>query len=164
TIYAVRRVLLLTIFIVGAGIMLTQLDLFSAIGISLLASAGVLTVILGIAAQPVLGNILSSLQIVLTKPINIGDAVEYEGRWAYVEAIFYTFVRLRTWDHRRLIVLVQYFLSRPFENYSTIERKMTWCFRLTLDPRADVEELRETDVEIARADDEAIDHEILKVL
>ena len=164
TIYAIRRMLLLVAFVIGLGVVLTQLDVFSAIGISLLASAGVLTVILGIAAQPVLGNILASLQIALAKPIRIGDSVEYEGRWAYVEAIFFTHVRLRTWDERRMIVPVQYFLSYPFENYSIVDKKMTRVFVLTLDPRVDVQELREAYLEIARADDEVMDKELLKVL
>lgn len=164
TIYAVRRILLLAAFVVGLGVVLTQLQAFEAVGISLLASAGVLTVILGIAAQPILGNILSSLQIALAKPIRIGDAVEYEGRWAYVEAIFYTFVRLRTWDDRRLVVPVQYFTSHPFENYSMVERKMTRVFLLTLDPCADVDELRRAYLGIARADEDVLEKEPLKVL
>lgn len=164
TVYAVRRIVLLVAFVVGIGIVLTQLDVFSAIGVSLLASAGVLTVILGIAAQPVLGNILSSLQIALAKPIRIGDSVEYEGRWAYVEAIFYTFVRLRTWDERRLIVPVQYFTSKPFENYSMVDKKMTRVFLLTLDPRADVSELRDAYLKIAKADEDVMQDEMLKVL
>ena len=164
TIYAVRRVVLLIAFVAGLGFVLTQLDLFGSLGLSLLASAGVLTVILGVAARPVLGNILASLQIALTQPIRIGDAVEYEGNWAYVEAIFYTFVRLRTWDDRRLVVPVQYFISKPFENWSVVEKKMTRVFLLVLDPRADVEELRQAYLEIARADEDVMADEMLKVL
>jgi small-conductance mechanosensitive channel len=164
SIYAARRVLLLIAFLAGLGFVLAQLELFGSLGVSLLASAGVLTVILGIAARPVLGNILASLQIALTQPIRIGDAVQYEGNWAYVEAIFYTFVRLRTWDDRRLVVPVQYFISKPFENWSVVEKKMTRVFVLTLDPRADVEELRRAYLGIARADDDVMPDEMLKVL
>ncbi len=157
SIYAVRRIVLLLAFLAGLGFVLTQLDLFGSLGLSLLASAGVLTVILGVAAQPVLGNIIASLQIALTQPIRIGDAVEYEGNWAYVEAIFYTFVRLRTWDDRRLMVPVQYFVSKPFENWSVVDKKMTRVFLLTLDPRADIEALRQAYLEIARADEDVMD-------
>src|SRR5690625_2399858 len=164
TIYAVRRILLLVIMIIGIGALLTQLDVFSTFGISLLASAGVLTVIFGIAAQPLLGNVLASMQISFGKLIRIGDAVEYEGRWAYVEAIFYTHVRLRTWDERRLMVPVQYFLSHPFENYSIVDRKMTWAFTLVFDPCVDIEKVREHYLEIARADEDVIDQDILRVL
>lgn len=164
TIYAIRRILLLVILIIGIGALLTQLDVFSTFGISLLASAGVLTVIFGIAAQPVLGNLLASMQISFAKPIRIGDAVEYEGRWAYVEAIFYTHVRLRTWDERRLMVPVQYFLSHPFENYSIVDRKMTWAFTLVFDPCVDIRKVRDHYLEIARADEDVIDQDILRVL
>jgi small-conductance mechanosensitive channel len=164
SIYAARRIVLLIAFVAALGFVLTQLDLFGSLGLSLLASAGVLTVILGVAAQPVLGNIIASLQIALSQPIRIGDAVEYEGNWAYVEAIFYTFVRLRTWDDRRLVVPVQYFISKPFENWSVVEKKMTRVFLLVLDPRADVEELRQAYMEIARADEDVMEDEMLKVL
>lgn len=164
TIYAVRRILLLVIMIIGIGALLTQLDVFSTFGISLLASAGVLTVIFGIAAQPLIGNLLASMQISFAKPIRIGDAVEYDGRWAYVEGIFYTHVRLRSWDERRLMVPVQYFLSRPFENYSIIDRKMTWAFTLTFDPSVDIQRVRDRYLEIAREDGDVIDHDILRML
>jgi small-conductance mechanosensitive channel len=164
SIYAARRIVLLIAFAAGLGFVLMHLDLFGSLGLSLLASAGVLTVILGVAAQPVLGNIIASLQIALTQPIRIGDAVEYEGNWAYVEAIFYTFVRLRTWDDRRLVVPVQYFISKPFENWSVVDKKMTRVFLLTLDPRADVEELRQAYLEIARADEDVMENEMLKVV
>jgi small-conductance mechanosensitive channel len=164
SIYAARRTVLLVTFLAGLGFVLMQLDIFGSLGISLLASAGVLTVILGIAAQPVLGNLIASLQIAMTQSIRIGDAVQYEGNWAYVESIFYTFVRLRTWDDRRLIVPVQYFISKPFENWSVVEKKMTRVFLLTLDPLADVEALRQAYLEIARADGDVMADEMLKVL
>ncbi len=164
SIYAARRTVLLLAFLLGLGFVLMQLDVFGSLGVSLLASAGVLTVVLGVAAQPVLGNLIASLQIAISQPIRIGDAVQYEGNWAYVEAIFYTFVRLRTWDDRRLIVPVQYFISKPFENWSTVEKKMTRVFLLVLDPRTDVEELRQAYLEIARADEDVMADEMLKVL
>ncbi len=164
TIYAVRRIVLLLAFVIGLGVVLMQLQFFQAIGVSLLASAGVLTVILGIAAQPILGNILSSLQIALAKPIRIGDSVDYEGRWAYVESIFFTYVCLRTWDERRMVVPVQYFISHPFENYSIVDKKMTRVFVLTLDPRTHIDALRDAYLEIARADEDVIQDEMLKVL
>ena len=148
----------------GAGVVLSQLHLFETLGLSLLASAGVLTVILGIAGQTVLGNILASLQIALAKPIRIGDSVHYEGDWAYVEAIFYTFVRLRTWDDRRLIVPVQYFVSNPFENWSMQDAKMTRTFTLVLDHSAEVQPLRDAFLGFAEEDEDVIEQEESKVL
>ncbi len=164
SIYAVRRLVVLITVAVGVGLVLAQLNLFATLGLSLLASAGVLTVILGIAGQTVLGNILASLQIALAKPVRIGDSVMYEGDWAYVEAIFYTFIRLRTWDERRLIVPVKYFVSHPFENWSMQDASMVRTFTLVLDHMADVDVLRETFRKIAEADEHVIEPEELKVL
>ncbi len=164
TIYAARRIVVLIAFVCGLGIVLSQFPMFESVGISLLASAGVLTVVLGIAGQTVLGNILSSLQIAIAKPIRIGDSVLYEGHWAYVESIFYTFVRLRTWDERRLIVPVRYFASHPFENWSMKDAKMVRSFSLHLDHDADVEALRERFRELAEADEDVMPDELLKVM
>ncbi len=164
SIYAFRRLVLLAAVIVAASVVLSELNLFESFGTSLLASAGVLTVILGIAGQTVLGNILASLQIAFAKPIRIGDSVLYEGHWAYVEAIYYTHVRLQTWDGRRLIVPVKYFISHPFENWSVVDAKMTWTFTLTLDPIADVEAVRDVFLDIASKDGDVMQDELLKVL
>ncbi len=164
SIYAVRRIVLLITVAIGIGLVLSELNLFASLGLSLLASAGVLTVILGIAGQTVLGNILASLQIALAKPVRIGDAVLYEGNWAYVEAIFYTYLRLRTWDERRLIVPVKYFISHPFENWSMQDARMVRTFTLRLDHVADVDVLRDKFDEIARADEDVTEPGQIKTL
>jgi len=142
SIYALRRLIVLIMVGLAAIVVLAELNLFESIGLTLLASAGVLTVLLGIAGQAVLGNILASLQIAFAKPVRIGDSVLFEGDWAYVESIFYTFLRLRTWDHRRIVVPVTYFVSKPFENWSVAEARMMKVIELWLDHRADVAELR----------------------
>ncbi|WP_051242664.1 mechanosensitive ion channel family protein [Stappia stellulata] len=152
SIYALRRLILLVMVTIAALLVLDRLNLFDNIGMTLLASAGVLTVVFGIAGQAVLGNILASLQIALAKPVRIGDAILYEGKWAYVEAIFYTFLRLRTWDHRRIVVPVTYFIARPFENWSVSEARMIWVIDLWLDPRADVDVLRSKFGELLQED------------
>ena len=162
--YAARRIAVFIAVIVGLGVILIQTNIFSALGISILASAGVLSIIIGLAAQTVLGNILSSLQIAIAKPINIGDSVNYEGDWAYVEAINYTFVELRTWDLRRLIVPVKYFVSNPFENWSKTEPRMVKPVVLRLDHDADVDALRKHWAEIARADEDVDGEDWIKTL
>lgn len=164
SIYALRRVITLLAFLFGAGLIFWEIGIFRNVGISLLASAGVATVVLGIAAQTVLGNILASLQIALAKPIRIGDSVHYEGEWAYVESIFYTYVRLRTWDDRRLLVPVKYFISHPFENWSMIDAKMTRTFYITVDHMADTDALRAQFKEIASADADVINEDDIKML
>lgn len=157
SIYALRRLIVLLMVGLAAIIVLARLNLFDSIGMTLLASAGVLTVILGIAGQAVLGNIIASLQIAFAKPVRIGDAVLFEGEWAYVEAIFYTFLRLRTWDKRRIVVPVTYFVSKPFENWSVTEARMMQVIDLWLDPRADVAALRATFEEMLEEDPDVED-------
>lgn len=161
SIFALRRIIVL--FMVGFAIIyvLLRLNLFESIGMTLLASAGVLTVLLGIAGQAILGNILASLQIALAKPVRIGDSILFEGNWAYVESIYYTFIRLRTWDERRIVVPVRYFVAQPFENWSVKDARIYSTIRLVLDHSADIEELRAKFVEFANERDGVIDHDKL---
>jgi len=163
SISAARRLVTLIAFLFVSGVLLWELDAFGDLGLSFLASAGVLTVILGVAAQTMLGNILASLQIAIAKPIRIGDSVNYEGEWCYVESIFYTFVRLRVWDDRRLIVPVQHFVSKPFENWSMTNAKLTETFTLALDHDADPDALREAFIDIANNDEDAMQGEMLQL-
>lgn len=137
-----RRIIILVALLVGAAVVVAQLNLSQSLGISLLASAGVVTLILGFAAQTVLGNILASIQIAIAKPIRIGDAVVYEGEWGYIEEINFTYVLIRTWDYRRLIVPVRTFVSDPIENWSMRDAGMIAPIELKLDPTADIESLR----------------------
>ncbi|MFD0860425.1 mechanosensitive ion channel family protein [Roseovarius aquimarinus] len=161
SIYAIRRVIVLLMVGIAVIVVLSRLNLFDSLGMSLLASAGVLTVLLGIAGQAVLGNIMASLQIALAKPIRIGDSILFEGNWAYVESIFYTFLRLRTWDERRIIVPVKYFVSQPFENWSVKDARILKTITIFLDHRADMEILREVFFDIAREDEGVIEHDQL---
>ena len=163
-IYAARRIILLLVGLIGVGIILVETDIFQALGISILATAGVASLILGLAAQEMLGDIISSLQIAIAKPVHIGDSVHYEGDWAYVEAVHYTFVVLRTWDLRRLIVPVKYFVSHPFENWSKKDPRMVRMVSLVLDHTADVDELREHWARIAKADEDVDGEDWIKTL
>lgn len=162
-IYAARRYVLLVAVLVTLLLFLMQLNLFDSIGMSLLASAGVATVLLGIAGQTVLGNLLASLQIAIAKPIRIGDAVLYEGKWCYVEAIYYTFISLRAWDSRRLIVPVKYFISQPFENWTMTDAKTTRTFSMDLDLSADPAVLRQVFEEIVQDEEHLLPDEMLLV-
>lgn len=161
SIYALRRIVVLVMVTVAIIVVLARLNLFESLGMTLLASAGVVTVLLGIAGQAVLGNIMASLQIALAKPVRIGDSVMFEGHWAYVESIYYTFLRLRTWDERRIIVPVKHFVSQPFENWSVKDARVMKTIILFLDHRADVAMLRDVFIEIAKRDDGVVDHDTL---
>ena len=88
------------------------------IGASLLASAGIAGLVLGIAAKPILGNLLAGLQIALSQPVRIDDVVIVEGEWGRIEEIGRTYVVVAIWDQRRLIVPLQYFIEKPFQNWT----------------------------------------------
>lgn len=148
-----RRVALLIAFMFGAGVLLAHLQIYQTIGLSLLASAGVLSLIFGFAGQTVLGNILASLQIAISKPVRIGDSIYYEGQWGNVEEINYTYVLIRIWDDRRLIVPVQYFVRNPFENWSIKTSHILGTVDIKLDHRTDVEVLRKKFTEVVKGDD-----------
>ncbi|MGO1535061.1 MAG: mechanosensitive ion channel family protein [Halomonas sp.] len=158
SLYALRRLIIL-IAVTGVSIyILGQVQLFESLGLSILASASVLAVLVGVAGQAVLGNILSSFQLSFAKPIRIGDLVIFEDQWCYVEGIFYTFIRLRTWDERRLIVPVTYFISKPFENLSVKSTKMYRFLELTLHLSADIGVLRDKFIEFAKQEESVIEH------
>lgn len=158
TLYALRRIIILITVTAVSIYVLSQIQLFETLGLSLLASASVLAVLVGVAGQTVLGNILSSFQLSLAKPIRIGDLVMFEGQWCYVEGIFYTFIRLRVWNDRRLIVPVTYFVSRPFENLSVKSTKEYRSLELILHLSADIQCLREKFLEYAQEEDNVIEH------
>ena len=145
-----RRVLLFIVFLLGAGIVLSQFEGLQAVGFSLAASAGVATVLLGIAAQPVLGNIVASMQIALAKPVRIGDSVLFKGEWGYVEDITYTYVLIRTWDQRRVIVPLRYFVTHPFENWTIRDAHLVKPIYLRADYTLDVDAFRATFAELLR--------------
>ena len=140
---AVRRALIVVAVMVSLGIILTSTQLFGALGLSILASAGALTLILGFAARPVLGNIMASLQIAINRSARIGDQIEYEGQWCTVERIHFTFVQLKIWNGDRLVVPVEHFVSDSFINYTMTEVAQTRVVKLTLAHSVDLAAMRE---------------------
>ena len=146
-----RRVLVFLLFLVAVGVIVTQFEPLRTLGISLMASAGLATVILGIAAQPVLGNIVAGLQIALSRPVRIGDSVVYEGDWGYVEDVTYTYVLIQTWDHRRLVVPLQHLITHPFENWTIRNAHLVKPIHLYADFSLDVDRVREKFSELVRS-------------
>ena len=138
-----KRVLVVVVFLIGAGVVLATADVFRSIGLSLLASAGALTLVLGFAARNVLGNVMSSLQIAINQSAKVGDRVVYKGELCHVERIHMTFVQLRNWDGTRLVVPVEEFVSETFHNWSMQEPEMLRILKLKFSPQADISKLRE---------------------
>ncbi|MET0314949.1 MAG: mechanosensitive ion channel domain-containing protein, partial [Hansschlegelia sp.] len=101
-------------------------------GVSLLASAGAAGLILGLAMQPVLANLVAGIQLAITQPIRLEDAIVVEGEWGWVEEINSTYVVVRLWDWRRLVLPLKYFIEHPFQNWtregaSIIGTVMIYC-------------------------------------
>jgi len=138
-----RRLITFLVIIIGGYIILSQFRSLEKLGISLLASAGVATVIIGIAAQSTLGNIIAGLQIAFTKPVRVGDTVIIEDDWGYVEDIKFTFMVVRTWDLRRLVVPLKYVVSNTFENWSMTDSKQIRPIYLYADYKVDVDKVRQ---------------------
>lgn len=147
-----RRVLLLVLVAAGAGVIVAQFQSLQVLGVSMLASAGVATVVLGVAAQPVLGNLVASLQIAFSRPISIGDSVCYDGQWGWVEDITYTYVLIRLWDERRQVVPLRHLVSTPFENWTIRDAHVMKPVEVQADWRVDVQAVREHVDEVIRND------------
>lgn len=114
----VERVVNIIIIIVTTASLLMTIDQIREVGLSILASAGLLTAIIGFAAQKSLASMLAGIQIALTQPIRIDDVVIVENEWGIIEEINLSYVVIRIWDKRRLIVPISYFLEKPFQNWS----------------------------------------------
>jgi small-conductance mechanosensitive channel len=112
------RVLTSLIVVLTAAAMLITFPEGREIGASILASAGIAGLVLGIAARPAAENLIAGLQVALTEPIHIDDVVIVEGEWGKIEEIGSTYVVVRIWDLRRLVVPISYFLQKPFQNWT----------------------------------------------
>ncbi|MEX0828009.1 MAG: mechanosensitive ion channel domain-containing protein [Haliea sp.] len=137
------RGLNIVIVLVGTGVALMTFDSVSKIGTSLLASAGIGGIILGFAARPVLSNLLAGMQIALTQPLRIDDVVFVQGEWCWVEEVTATYVVLRVWDLRRLIVPLQWFIENPFQNWSRNSAQLMGSAMVWVDYGIPFEPLRE---------------------
>jgi small-conductance mechanosensitive channel len=112
-----RAAAILIVVITAAGA-LTTFESVRQYGVSLFASAGVAGLVAGLAARPVLSNLIAGVQIAMTQPIRLEDAVIVENEWGWVEEITATYVVIRLWDWRRLIVPLSYFIEKPFQNWT----------------------------------------------
>ena len=141
------RIVMGLIALVGAAAMLMTFPGARQIGASLLASAGLVGLVAGIAARPVLGNLLAGVQIALSQPIRLDDVLVVEGEWGRVEEITGTYVVVRIWDERRLVVPLEYFISKPFQNWTRTSARITGSVFIWVDYALPLEPLR---AELAR--------------
>jgi small-conductance mechanosensitive channel len=137
------RSVMIVIVIVGTGGALMTFPNVRQVGASLLASAGVAGLVAGIAARPVLGNLIAGLQIALSQPIRLDDVVVIQGEWGRIEEITGTYVSVRLWDQRRMIVPLQCFIENPFTNWTRSSSQIIGTVFLFVDYRMPLAPLRE---------------------
>ncbi len=152
--FVLRRILIFGALLLGMTVVLHYIGVFERLGLSFLASAGLLSVIFGIAAQRVLGDLIASMQIGLTQPVRVGDYVVFEGEWGMVERITFTYLTIRTWDERRMVVPLQYFMSKPVENLTKTNKQLIKPIHLYLDYQTDVEQIRRKFQELVAEDED----------
>tara|TARA_R110002020_G_scaffold17872_3_gene63328 strand:- start:4899 stop:6077 length:1179 start_codon:yes stop_codon:yes gene_type:complete len=131
------------VLLFGVASMLTTFPAVRQVGTGLLASAGLAGLAVGFAAKPVLGNIIAGLQIAITQPIRIDDVVIVENEWGRVEEITGTYVVVRIWDDRRLVVPLQYFIEQPFQNWTRHTSSITGSVFFWADYGIPLQPLRE---------------------
>jgi len=139
----ISRSVRILILIVGVAIALRTFDSIQQIGTSLLASAGIAGIAIGFAAKPVLENVIAGVQIALTQPIRLEDVVIMEGEFGWVEEITTTYVVVRVWDKRRIIVPFRKVIEEPFQNWTRRSSDLTGKVMLYLDFSADLGPIRE---------------------
>ncbi|MBB2911447.1 small-conductance mechanosensitive channel [Streptosporangium becharense] len=138
----VRRVASAVIIVVALGAMLFTFPQVRALGAGLLASAGIAGVVVGIAAQATLGNMLAGLQLAFSDALRLDDVVVVKGEWGRIEELSLTYVVLRLWDERRLILPVSHFTANPFENWTRHSSRVIGHVYFRVDWSVPVEELR----------------------
>ena len=134
---------------VGAALM--TFDSVRHYGVSLFASAGVAGLVAGLAARPLLSNLFAGIQIAVAQPIRIDDSVQLENEVGRIEEITSTYVVVRLWDLRRLIVPLTYFIEKPFQNWSRESTRRTGTVSLHVDYTAPIERIRTKAIEIVKA-------------
>jgi small-conductance mechanosensitive channel len=137
-----RRVISTVVLLITAGAALMTIGAVRQVGVSLFASAGVAGLAVGLAARPVLANLIAGVQLAMTQPIRIEDAVIVENEWGWIEEITSTFVVVRLWDLRRMIVPLSYFMEKPFQNWTREGSAIIGAVLLYLDYTAPIEAIR----------------------
>lgn len=139
----IMRIVTAVVAVVAAAAMLLTFPGMEKLGTSMLASAGIIGIVAGVAAQSTLGNLFAGFQIAFGDMVRIGDTVVVDGEWGTVEEVTLTFLAVRTWDERRITMPVSYFTSKPFENWSRGGAQMTGTVFFHLDHSAPIPLMRE---------------------
>ena len=145
-----RRVFVFVMVLGSIWIGLSEFANMEGFGKTLLTSAGIAGVVIGIAAQPILGNIIAGVQVAVTQPVRIGDSVIMDGNFSTVEDLRYTYAVLKTWDERRLIVPMRELITEMVENWSHTEVHQTCPVFLYIDYGADIDAIRQQFISVVK--------------
>ena len=148
----IRRAIALSVIIIGVSLLLLSFQGSRKVGLSVLTSAGIVSVVIGFAAQKSLASLLAGIQIAFSQQIRIDDAVVVENEWGRIEEINLTTVVVRIWDKRRLILPITYFVENPFQNWTRTESSITGIVLLYLDYNVPIEIVRQKARELVEAD------------
>ena len=138
-----QRLIVVVVSVVTLAIMLMTFPPVRHIGTSLLASAGLAGLIVGMAAKSTLTNVIAGIQVALSQPIRLDDAVVVDGEWGWIEEIDASYVVVRIWDLRRLIVPLSYFIEKPFQNWTRTRADLLGTVMIYADFTAPVDEIRQ---------------------
>jgi small-conductance mechanosensitive channel len=137
-----RSIFEVATYVIAVALLLIQFDVVRSVGVSLLASAGIAGIVIGLAAQKSISTLLAGIQLSITQPIRIGDTVIVETEFGTVEQITLTYVVLCTWDQRRLVIPIAQFMDKPFQNWSKGSPEMLGAVILQVDYFTDINALR----------------------
>jgi small-conductance mechanosensitive channel len=137
-----RRLVVVVIIVIAVAAMLMTFPKVRQLGTAMLASAGIVGIVIGLAAQKTIGTFIAGLQIAITQPIRIDDVVIVEGEWGRIEEITLTYVVVRIWDLRRLIVPITHFIERPFQNWTRASADVLGTVFLYVDYTVPIEAIR----------------------
>ena len=138
-----KRASIVFIGIIALALILTSFDKVKQLGATILASAGVAGIIIGFAARQSIATLIAGLQIAITQPIRIDDVVIVENEWGRIEEITLTYVVVRIWDLRRLVLPITYFIEKPFQNWTRTSADILGTVFLYVDYTIPVQKVRE---------------------
>ncbi len=137
-----EKVFIVLIIVIAAALMLMTFERIRHLGVSIFASAGIAGIVIGLAAQKTIGTFIAGIQIAITQPIRMDDVVIVEGEWGVIEEITLTYVVVRIWDLRRLILPITYFIEKPFQNWTRVSADILGTIFLYVDYRLPLDKLR----------------------
>jgi len=138
-----KRIVMVVIGIIALGAMLMTFDKVRQLGTSILASAGIVGIIVGMAAQRTITTFLAGIQIAVTQPIRVDDVVIVENEWGRIEEITLTYVVVRIWDLRRLVLPITYFIEKPFQNWTRVTADLLGTVFLYVDYTVPIQAIRD---------------------